>query len=57
MRSTYKDRDERSVCGFFFLERRTAMKLVKIKTIQSQAKCCVSLLFLIFYSCDIICRI
>ena len=34
MRSTYKDRDERSVCGFF-LERRTAMKPVKIKTIQS----------------------
>ena len=57
MKSAYKDRDERSVCGFFFLERRTAMKPVKIKTIQSQAKCCVSLLFLIFYSCDIICRI
>ena len=34
-RSTYKDREERSDCGFFFLERRTAM--------NCQEKCCVSL--------------
>ena len=34
---------------FFFLERRTAMKPVKIKTIQSQAKCCISLRFFFFF--------
>ena len=55
MRSTYKDREERSVCGFF-LERRIAIKPVKIKTIQSQTKCCISLFFF-FKSRDIICRI
>ena len=44
-RRMYKDREKRSV---FFLERRIAVKPVKIKTIQSQVKRCITFFFFFF---------